>query len=659
MFRLRLFFLAGLLTGLSAEVRGFERLRVDRATAFVDEELLLISGEGFDADSRVWLERLELVVSSATPQMLEVMLPAAVEPGTYHLVVSKAPREPTGLFAELSPLTDAIDVTIGAVGPAGPPGPAGEPGLSGPEGPPGPEGPRGATWTSGKGEPDPRAGRDGDFHLDVATGDVYQKLGQLWAIVANVTGPPGPIGPQGPPGALDDPLQDLADRLGIERPHIAVPLAAIRAAQCDTGDRASLRLNGGEVGEVVGVWGREALNEVSEYHVLLRTSAPLSPGSLAGADAELSIVVSGGGMSPQGVADVVAVAGGAGAESLAVVVVRSPASLAERDRGFRVYESSSVGDIVTQSFATAGLQVDLRLTGSSTLDYEIRWNESSLRFVRRLLEELGAFFYVRDDGTTVVGDSHQALGTGPALAYLGPFADPGELAVTVSSFSLGAGVAPRKVTVRGWDALDQESVEGASASAGSGGTWLVFEPLVDSAEEADRRAAALRERAAAEASLRQGTSNAPGVRAGRVVTIQGAGLSGTFAVESVQHALYADEGGCFAYGNQFVAIPSTTPYRPAPVTPRPRVFGVQNAVVSNVDDPEALYRVKVRFPWDAALGGLESNWARVVAPSSPAAAWAVPELGDEVLVAFVDGDPRVPVVIGKLFNRKVAGQPLP
>jgi uncharacterized protein involved in type VI secretion and phage assembly len=82
-----------------------------------------------------------------------------------------------------------------------------------------------------------------------------------------------------------------------------------------------------------------------------------------------------------------------------------------------------------------------------------------------------------------------------------------------------------------------------------------------------------------------------------------------------------------------------------------RVNGVVTATVTDNHDPEKIGRVRLRFPW---LGdGTETWWARVAAPTAGDArgAWLLPEVGDEVLVAFEHGDPRFPYVLGGLWNK--------
>ena len=89
--------------------------------------------------------------------------------------------------------------------------------------------------------------------------------------------------------------------------------------------------------------------------------------------------------------------------------------------------------------------------------------------------------------------------------------------------------------------------------------------------------------------------------------------------------------------------------RRATETKRP-VFGVVVGVVTNNQDPDGFGRVKVRFPW--LTDEDESHWARVAAPMAgkEMGAFFLPEVEDEVLVAFEHGDVRLPYVVGCLWN---------
>ena len=85
-----------------------------------------------------------------------------------------------------------------------------------------------------------------------------------------------------------------------------------------------------------------------------------------------------------------------------------------------------------------------------------------------------------------------------------------------------------------------------------------------------------------------------------------------------------------------------------------RIPGVAVAIVTNNQDPDKLGRVKVRFPWLSDED--ESQWARVAAPMAgkERGIYFLPEVDDEVLVAFEHGDIRFPYVVGALWNGKDA-----
>ena len=83
-----------------------------------------------------------------------------------------------------------------------------------------------------------------------------------------------------------------------------------------------------------------------------------------------------------------------------------------------------------------------------------------------------------------------------------------------------------------------------------------------------------------------------------------------------------------------------------------RINGVVTAIVTNNKDPDGLGRVKVKFPW--LIEESESHWAKVASFMAGAERGGVflPEVEDEVLVAFEHGDINYPYVIGALWNNK-------
>ncbi len=81
-----------------------------------------------------------------------------------------------------------------------------------------------------------------------------------------------------------------------------------------------------------------------------------------------------------------------------------------------------------------------------------------------------------------------------------------------------------------------------------------------------------------------------------------------------------------------------------------KIYGVVVGIVTNNKDPEKLGRVRVKFPWLSDKD--ESNWARVASPmgGKERGIFFLPEVDDEVLLSFEQGDINRPYLIGSLWN---------
>ncbi|MFQ5857423.1 MAG: phage baseplate assembly protein V [Anaerolineae bacterium] len=81
-----------------------------------------------------------------------------------------------------------------------------------------------------------------------------------------------------------------------------------------------------------------------------------------------------------------------------------------------------------------------------------------------------------------------------------------------------------------------------------------------------------------------------------------------------------------------------------------RTYGVVTGEVVSVEDPQGEGRVRVRFPW--LPGNNQGYWAPVATlmGGGGRGSWFMPEVGDEVLVAFDQGDVRHPYIVGFLWN---------
>ncbi|RXU68362.1 type VI secretion system tip protein VgrG, partial [Pseudomonas protegens] len=114
------------------------------------------------------------------------------------------------------------------------------------------------------------------------------------------------------------------------------------------------------------------------------------------------------------------------------------------------------------------------------------------------------------------------------------------------------------------------------------------------------------------------------------------------------------------YRNRFLATPWEVFFRPALDHPKPRVLGSQTAVVTGPPGEEIhtdpYGRVKVQFHWDREGQGDDqtSCWLRVASSwaGDRYGALAIPRIGMEVLVDFLEGDPDQPLISGCLYHQE-------
>jgi uncharacterized protein involved in type VI secretion and phage assembly len=186
---------------------------------------------------------------------------------------------------------------------------------------------------------------------------------------------------------------------------------------------------------------------------------------------------------------------------------------------------------------------------------------------------------------------------------------------------------------------------------------IVDQPVFSQSEAAFLAAARLNEISGAFVEAEGIAFRKPEIKAGKVIQLEQLGkrLSGSYLVTQVTHR-YTSEGitSTFAVRGSRTGLlaDAITPYVPLDRWP-----GVVPAIVTNTDDPEKWGRVKVKFPWMA--DDAESDWARVVGSGAgPNAGFcSIPEVNDEVIVAFSHGDFGQPIVLGGVWNGKDALPP--
>lgn len=346
-----------------------------------------------------------------------------------------------------------------------------------------------------------------------------------------------------------------------------------------------------------------------------------------------------------------------------------------RGRHTRTFNGVTDADIARQLATDAGLDVGTIEAGGPTYEHVSQANSTDWEFLRGRAREIG--FEV----AVVLGEFHWRrltdAGDAPGESDIAP-TDRLQLVVgsNVEWFRprVTASDQVARASVRGWDPMQKAAVVG-TAEAETNSTLVALSPRdlaatfgesefvatdlpVSTQREADSAASSLAEQissAHCEAELM--AQGSPRLRSGVAVSISLAGwpYDGKYVLTSTRHTY--DESGyrtrCQVSGRaerSLLGLVSMGATNGSHSAGGERIQGVVIAQVTGIDDPENMGRVKVSFPW--LSDSYESWWARVVqlgAGNQRGAVW-LPEVNDEVLVAFEQGDVRRPYVIGSLYN---------
>ncbi len=400
-------------------------------------------------------------------------------------------------------------------------------------------------------------------------------------------------------------------------------------------------------------------------------------------------------------------------------------------RGQRSFQHITIPDIVSRILDAWGIpqrwSVDAAL--HPKMELRTQFGEDDLSFVRRLLEEAGIAFYIDDDGdtdaTVVFDDTPNSRPPRPAPLS---FVDRVEqvLAAQVdfaTALTLDQRSLPGAFTLVDYDsrrprvplfagdkserAVEAEHEQYSYApgrfraehdhrsDALDGAGTPVADGLGTARTQQSRGgalASIMRQAADVHRRLVRFDTNVNDLRPGTVLHIAGhprPDISST-ALMVERFVLDGEIGGPEAWHFEASCVFADMPYRPTFQTPRPRIYGLQTAVVvgpggtksspSDSQDEDValdqhaieerlldeeiyvdeLGRVRVQFHWDRE-GHFDcdsSIWMRVGQGWAGAGygLFTVPRVGHEVLVAFINGEPDSPVIVGSVHN---AVEPVP
>jgi type VI secretion system secreted protein VgrG len=368
----------------------------------------------------------------------------------------------------------------------------------------------------------------------------------------------------------------------------------------------------------------------------------------------------------------------------------------------RVFQHLSVPEILRQVFA--GLDVSYRLVVKyPPRDYCVQYRESDFDFASRLMEEEGIYYWFSHaDGshTMIVADTAHSKTWVPGQSTIDydPSQNVGtDIAVTVwektqelragkymlrdhcfelpddhlevkqrTLDGLTVGAVTHHRLVGGNDQLEIYDYPGGYAQRFDGISQNGNpqpEELRQVYHDGERTVRIRMEQEEAAGLRIEGASNSGQFTAGhRFALERHVDANGTYLLTRVEHE--AQSGGYRTgededfYRNRFTCIPEALQFRPQRVTARPVIGGVQTATVVGPPNEEIFVdkygRVKVHFHWDRE-GQNSSNascWVRVaqVWAGKNWGAFFWPRIGHEVVVAFEEGDPDQPLIVGSVYN---------
>ncbi|MFV8601435.1 type VI secretion system Vgr family protein [Ralstonia pseudosolanacearum] len=348
-----------------------------------------------------------------------------------------------------------------------------------------------------------------------------------------------------------------------------------------------------------------------------------------------------------------------------------------RSTDCRIFQNQSAQDILGSIFQELGFSdFEFHLWNDHpTLQYVVMYDESYYNFCARLMEQEGLIWttrYEQDKHVLVIGDANTMFRQIDSLTAVPYYADTGAsemngIARWDEAFRFRVG----KITFRDFNYNQPSSrlmhVEAPTTikHPNIGATERYqYHSLYDRGEDGQRYARYAME--AEEAQARR--FNAAGFAQAMTTTGRFRLVNHPasvyndkeFVILRVRHEAvndYTRQAAETPYRNTFTCLPFDIPFRPERRTPKPYMHGTQSAIVVGPKGEEIYTdgsRVKLHFLWDrrGKLDGSDSMWVRVSQPWA-GKGWggsAIPRIGQEVIVAFNQGDPDNPIVVGRVFN---------
>ncbi|MEX3185338.1 type VI secretion system tip protein VgrG [Serratia marcescens] len=350
-----------------------------------------------------------------------------------------------------------------------------------------------------------------------------------------------------------------------------------------------------------------------------------------------------------------------------------------QNRNSRIFQDLNVLDIIEQIFSRYGF-ADYRLDIQGTYptrEYCVQFSETDFAFISRLLEDEGIWYYfdhAEDKHTLVITDrqNFDDLDFGYAVLPFMPDSEENRaIREGIQRIQRSRKVRPNEIVLRDFDFQNprknlQTKVE--ESRLGLQNTpleWYDYAAGYVDTERGENLARLRLEEMQSDGHLLFGESNAVGLMAGKdfsLILHPDANRNRRFKLTRCDYVFVQDGPDSSSDGRnvtcRFNALNDDVAFRPLRETPKPQMPGIQSATVVGAPNSEVhtdkFARIRVHFHWDRYKTTEEDSscWIRVV-QAWAGKGWgviAMPRVGQEVLVTYVDGDLDRPMVTGIVYN---------
>jgi type VI secretion system secreted protein VgrG len=356
--------------------------------------------------------------------------------------------------------------------------------------------------------------------------------------------------------------------------------------------------------------------------------------------------------------------------------------LLDKTRNCRIFQGQTVPQIVEKVFKERGFDdFRLQLGAYKEREYCVQYRESDLDFVSRLLEHEGIYYYFEFDAnkhTLVLTDGttpHEPRPTYKTIDYGPTFSSETAqetLGGRINAWRPTQELRAESYVLRDYDFIKPATRLDARKNGREGiqqGTFDKFDypgGYTDVSVGNTYATVRLQEEQAPR-ELVEGEAQSHGLAPGYVFTLKEhahAAQNAKYLTIRTEYEIAVspyeatNELKARSWACKFTALESSTQFRPARVTPRPVIAGLQTAKVVGPSSDEIYTdqygRVKVQFHWDreGKLNELSSCWIRT-AQMWAGPSWGsqhIPRIGHEVVVCFLEGDPDQPLITGSVYN---------